>query len=106
MIACGRLVPGNTLMRITFDPNKRDAILDSRALDIADAGRVFDGFHLTRRDDAHSEDEERFVSVGQLHEEIVILIWTEREDSRRIVTMWKASEKERKIYVRHRDRPG
>ena len=90
-------------MRIIYDPAKRDAILEERNLDIAQAGQVFAGFHLTRSDDKHSEAESRSISVGMLDEEVVILVWTTREEGRRIVTMWKANEKERSAYYRRRE---
>lgn len=67
---------------------------------------MFDGFHLSRRDDKHSEIEERFVSVGVLGEDVVLVVWTPRPGSRRIVTMWKANDKERTAYHQQRDRHG
>jgi uncharacterized DUF497 family protein len=93
-------------MGIEYDPDKRSAILDDRGLDLADAGELFDKFHLTRRDDKHSDVEERWVSVGQLGDDVVIVVWTPRGKDRRIVTMWKANDRERKAFCRQRDRPG
>ncbi len=93
-------------MRIVYDAAKRELVLAQRALDIGRAADVFAGFHLTRRDDRHSIDEERWISVGMLDDDVVILVWTERDEGRRIVTMWKANDKERTAYHRHRDRPG
>lgn len=93
-------------MEIAYDPAKRDRILSDRGIDIAKAGEVFAEFHLTKYDEAHSEDEDRFISVGSLQGNVVIIIWTERDHIRRIVTMWKANEKERKAYQYQRDRSG
>lgn len=94
-------------MEIEFDEAKRSRILRERGFDMARAGEVFEGFHLTRRDDKHStEGEERFNSVGVLDDEIVIITWTYRGDARRIVTMWKTNDKEKQAYQRARDRGG
>jgi uncharacterized DUF497 family protein len=93
-------------MRITFDHAKRVTVREERQLDLADAGQVFEGFHLTRSDDAHSDHEERFKTVGDLNDVVVLIIWTIREDSRRIITMWKANEKERAAYHRRREQSG
>ncbi|HEX4694505.1 BrnT family toxin [Sphingomonas sp.] len=93
-------------MDVDYDPAKRSLILADRGLDLADAGKLFDGFHLTRRDDKHSETEERFHSIGMIGDEVVIVTWTLREDRRRIVTMWKANDRERQKYQQARDRPG
>lgn len=93
-------------MDVDYDPAKRSLILADRGLDLADAGKLFDGFHLTRRDDKHSETEERFHSIGMIGDDVVIVTWTPREDQRRIVTMWKANDRERHKYQQARDRPG
>lgn len=92
-------------MRVTYDPDKRSKVLE-RNMDMAEAGAVFGKFHLTRKDDKHSEAEERFVSIGLLDEDVVLIVWTPRPGSRRIVTMWKANEKERAAYFQQRDRSG
>jgi uncharacterized protein len=93
-------------MGIIYDPAKREAVLRERGLDIADAGEIFEAFHLTRADEKHSRTEDRLTSVGMMGDQLVIVVWTWRDDDRRIVTMWKANEKERDIYRRERDRSG
>ena len=93
-------------MKISFDPAKRARVLAERQLDFADAANLFEGFHLTRRDERHSEVEERFISVGVLDGEVVIIVWTERLEERRIETMWKANERERTAYWHERYRAG
>lgn len=94
-------------MEIEFDEAKRARILEERGLDMARAGELFAGFHLTRRDEKHSTDaEERFNSVGTLGDEIVLVTWTLRRRARRIVTMWKTNDKEKQAYQRARDRAG
>jgi uncharacterized protein len=93
-------------MRISYDPAKRDRVLAERQLDFADAAKVFEGFHLTRRDERHSEVEDRFISIGVLGDDVIIIVWTERDEDRRIVTMWKANERERTAYWRERARSG
>ncbi len=93
-------------MEIEFDPAKRDQVLAERGLDMARSGEVFEGFYLTRRDDKHSTDEERFISVGLLDDDVVIVPWTLRGILRRIVTMWKANDRERQNYQAARERSG
>lgn len=90
-------------MRISYDPAKRHAVLRKRGLDMANAGQIFAGFHLTRLDEKHSQGEERLVSVGVMDDAVVLAVWTWRDGDRRIVTMWKANGKERDIYRRARD---
>ncbi|MFM5954359.1 MAG: BrnT family toxin [Novosphingobium sp.] len=93
-------------MEIEYDPAKRDQVLAERGLDMARCGEAFDGFYLTRRDDKHSDDEERYTSLGTLDSEVVIIVWTPRDSLRRIVTMWKANEKERQKFEQARKQLG
>ncbi len=51
-------------MRITFDPVKRDATLNARGLDIADAGLVFSGLTVDIPDERQEYGEPRVISVG------------------------------------------
>ena len=91
-------------MEIEFDPAKRVQVLAERGLDMARSGEVFERFYLTRRDDKHSTDEERFISVGLLDDDVVIVPWPLRGILRRIVTMWKANDRERQNYQAARER--
>ena len=93
-------------MDIEYDSAKRDQVLAERGLDMALCGKVFDGFHLTRPDDKHSDAEDRFTSVGTLGDSLVIIVWAPRKDLRRIVTMWKANDQERQKFNEARQRLG
>ena len=92
-------------MRVTFDENKRLEVLNSRGLDFKDAAELFDKFHLTRQDDREYE-EDRFVTVGEMKDQVVLVVWTPRDEGRRIITMWKANHGEREKYYRYRDESG
>lgn len=93
-------------MRYSYDLSKRNKVLEKRGLDLADASKVFDGFYLSRADEKHSDVEQRVITLGMLDNELVLVIWTPRDDERRIITMWKANEKERQKYYErlHRSR--
>ena len=93
-------------MKIAYDQAKRAWVLNERQLDMADVATVFDDFHLTRYDSNHSDVEDRYITVGTMREQVVLVVWTEREDERRIVTMWKANERERELLRRERERSG
>jgi uncharacterized DUF497 family protein len=93
-------------MRYSYDQDKRNKVLEERGLDLADASKVFEGFYLSRADEKHSVVEKRVNTLGMLDGELVLVIWTPRDDERRIITMWKANEKERRKYHERRDRSG
>ncbi len=85
-------------MEIECDPVKRATTLDARGLDMAQAGEVFDGPHLTFEDDRQDYGEPRYVTLGHLGGRMVFIAWTARGNARRIISMRKANERERKSY--------
>ena len=74
-------------MRLTWDDAKRQATLLHRGLDFADADMVFASDHFTEVDDRQDYGEPRFISAGWLTGRFVVLVWTPREDARRIISM-------------------
>jgi len=72
---------------ISFDPAKRAKTLEERGLDFADAGLVFAGITATIEDDRRNYGEQRFITAGHLHGRRVVLVWTHRPGSRRIISM-------------------
>ena len=85
-------------MKIEFDPDKRNKTLIERGLDFAHANEVFAGRHLTAEDTRESYGELRYITVGKLNDRMVVMVWTPRGNSRRIISMRKANERERKRY--------
>ena len=88
-------------MSITFDSAKRDKTLAKRGLDFHRADQIFAGIHLTRADDLRDYGEPRFVTAGWLDERIVVIVWTPRGATRRIISMRKANEREVKTLSPH-----
>jgi len=74
-------------MRLSWDEAKRVAALTHRALDFADAGHVFSRPHFTEPDDRRDYGEPRFVTAEWLEGRFVVLVWTPRDDGRRIISM-------------------
>ena len=85
-------------MRIEFDSAKRAATLEARGLDMAVAGEVFTGATLTVEDDRRDYGERRYITIGFLSGEMVVVVWTPRRGAYRIISMRKANERERKLY--------
>ena len=85
-------------MKIDYDPTKRKTTLLARGLDMADAALVFSGDTLTVPDDRQDYGEPRFVTIGFLHARMVVLVWTRRGVSRRIISLRKANAREQAIY--------
>ncbi len=65
---------------------------------MARAGGVFAGDTLTVVDDRRNYGEIRFITIGFLDGRMVVLVWTPRDEARRIISMRKANDRERKLY--------
>jgi uncharacterized protein len=85
-------------VEISFDLVKRDATLQERGLDFADAGKVFDGPVFEFEDDRFAYPERRIVTYGLLDERLVAVIWAEVATGRRVISMRKANEREQARY--------
>ncbi|WP_373491564.1 BrnT family toxin [Parasphingorhabdus sp.] len=83
-------------MKISFDPDKRRRTLEARGLDFADAVAIFRSRHISQLDDRQNYGEKRFITYGYIEDRIVALVWTERESTRRIISLRKANEREQK----------
>lgn len=88
-------------MLVTFDPAKRDATLAERGLDFADTVTVFAGLTLDWRDERADYGEVRWITIGHLAGRMVVVVWTARGESRHVISMRKANDREQ---ARFRDR--
>ena len=71
----------------SWDEAKRQAILAERGLDFADTEAIFAGRTMTLPDERKDYGEPRFVTAGLLRDRFVVLVWTPRDDGRRIISM-------------------
>jgi uncharacterized protein len=85
-------------VKIEFDPAKRQTTIDRRGLDMARAGEILAGATLTIADDRKEYGEERFITIGRLRKRMVVIVWTPRGASRRIISLRKANDREEALY--------
>ena len=58
--------------------------------------------HLEIFDDAHSDHEDRFVSIGPIRRGLVLVVWTERQDDVvRIISARWATRREQSLFREH-----
>jgi uncharacterized DUF497 family protein len=81
-------------VKISYDPAKRAATLENRGLDFADAGQIFTGSHASAPDDRRDYGEARNITAGYLAGRLVVVVWTRRDGTRRIISMRHAHERE------------
>lgn len=87
-------------MKIEFNQDKREATLRERGLDFAMAAEIFAGPTLTGQDKRSDYGESRFITFGLLTSRMVVLVWTLRGTSRRIISMRYANDREKSKYAK------
>jgi uncharacterized protein len=85
-------------MQFTWDEKKRKSNLKKHGLDFKDGYLLFAGATFTFSDTRFDYGESRFVTLGLLGVEVVVVIHTEYEDEIRIISMRKGTKNEQKIY--------
>jgi uncharacterized DUF497 family protein len=85
-------------VKITFDPKKREATVRDRKVDFTDAPEVFAGPTIDQVDQRRNYGETRIITAGLLKGRMVIVVWTQREDARHIISMRKANDREKARY--------
>ena len=80
-----------------FEGPKRIAVLEARGLDFIDAEILFDGRPLYTIASPRGA-EERWLSVGELNGRLVAVVWTQRREAIRIITMRRARSEEKRRY--------
>ncbi len=78
-----------------WDERKRASNLYKHGLDFLDADLVFAGDHLIEPT-APGNDEARFLAIGRIGPDYVTLIYTERGDAIRVISLRRARDGERR----------
>ena len=83
-----------------WDEKKAKSNAKKHGIGFDEASTVFaDTLSLTIRDPAHSQVEERFVTIGSSHGgKLLVVVHTERGDNIRIISARRAHRRERKSY--------
>ncbi len=91
-------------MKFEWDTNKEKINIQKRGITFEQASYVFaDPFALSKYDDEHSEDEDRWVLIGKsLSEVVLVVVHTFRDDNGaefvRIISARRATKRERQAY--------
>ena len=86
-------------MRFKHDPAKAAANLRKHGVSFADAEGVLEDPLAITVEDPDAESEQRFITVGLGSAgELLVLVWTERDDVCRPISARRATRKERKNY--------
>jgi uncharacterized DUF497 family protein len=88
-------------IRFEWDPRKTASNLAKHGVSFDDAKTVFeDDFFLVFADPDHSTEESRFIIMGQSKQgRLLVVAYTERSDTIRIISAREATRRERKTYA-------
>jgi uncharacterized DUF497 family protein len=97
-------------MRFVWDPKKDDINRAKHGLSFEESTELFNsGIDcLEIYDEAHSENEDRFIAVGLIQRGVIVVAYTEREDDvLRLLSARKATKNERRLFEAYeKDRHG
>lgn len=85
-------------MEFEWDETKRLINLRKHGIDFIDIPIVFEGDIVTIEDERFNYDEQRFITLGLLRGQVVVVVHTEREEYTRIISARKATKNEQRIY--------
>ena len=88
-------------MQFEWDDEKEKINIIKHGIDFTTAARVFkDENRLELYDEAHSDFEDRYITIGLIDEVayLVMVVYTEREEAIRLISARKATQKERRMY--------
>lgn len=85
----------------TWHEPKRQINLNRHGLDFAEAGKVFAGPIFTFENDRGDYGEQRWVTIGLLGVNVVVIVHTETEKEIRIISMRKATKNEQIIFFKN-----
>lgn len=86
-------------MEVEWDAGKARANLAKHGVDLADAATALSDTRALTRPDPDAVDEERFVSLGMdARGQLLLTVFTYREDTLRVISSRKASRAERHLY--------
>ena len=85
---------------VTFDETKREINLASHGIDLAECEEVFDGFMRTEEDTRLAYGEQRLQSLGWFRNQVVFLVWTDREVGPHIISCRYGDKHETRRYFK------
>jgi uncharacterized protein len=86
--------PFERISAFEWDDKKRTSNLEKHGIDFEDAIEVFYGISLIR----HSNNEERWIAIGETEGRIITVVFTRRRDALRIISARRARKNEERQF--------
>ena len=91
-------------MRVVWDESKSRTNRKKHGVSFEEASALFSrgDDYLEIFDDAHSDEEDRFIAIGPIKKGLVLVVYTERdEDTFRLISARWATKREAELYLSH-----
>jgi uncharacterized protein len=86
-------------MQITFDPTKDEANLAKHGVPLSDATRIEWDTLIATPDDRKTYGEPRMIGFAYIDLRLMCVVYTDRDDERRLISLRKANSREVKRYA-------
>jgi len=85
-------------MPFEWDEDKCESNLEKHGIDFVRAAKIFANPILERLDDRDDYGEKRWIAIGHWEQNYLIVVYTWRNENRRIISAWKAGRYEQEAY--------
>jgi uncharacterized DUF497 family protein len=82
-----------------WDEQKSAWTLENRGFDFAFASRIFDAPVLERLDARSEYGESRVQAIGAVEQDVLFVVYTNRDGLRRIISARRANKRERELWL-------
>ena len=90
--------------KFDWDENKNKQNITKHGIDFKDIPNVFNNPILIKEDKREDYGEKRFIGIGKLLSIEIVIVWTIRKNTIRIISARQANKKERNIYNERNDK--
>ena len=81
-----------------WNEEKREKNIEKHGIDFEDAKFIFSGPTLEREDKRFAYGEKRMIALGEVDGYVIVVVYTPRNEAKRIISARKASRDERIAY--------
>ena len=85
-------------MSFEWDGQKRQVNIKKHGIDFIDIPGLFDGDIVILPDERFNYGEPRFIAIGILQNQVIVVAYTERGENTRIISARKATKNEQSYY--------
>lgn len=85
-------------MSFEWDEDKRRGNIASHGIDFVLAAKIFRNPTLEAPDDRDDYGEDRVIAIGHWDGNCLVVIYTWRDENRRIISAWQAEKNDREAY--------